>query len=101
MDAQPPTYECAARPSTSNPQLQVLTTDASPFSFAAFKIGSNKLEEPLVKPEQIIAHLRLLEAFRDLRKKVEGTYDPRFPVLALSLDPKERWAWFVSLAVER
>jgi len=64
-----------------------------------FKVGS-QLTKPLVQPEQIIGHLKLLNAFSVMRLKVEDG-DPRFPDLVREMSAEKRWEWFVSLAVER
>ncbi|KDQ63934.1 hypothetical protein JAAARDRAFT_51991 [Jaapia argillacea MUCL 33604] len=63
-----------------------------------FTIGPNRLSEPLVTPEQIKAHLKLLRAFGELKLDVErsswaGEKGGRGDTLG--------WAWFVDLAVHR
>ncbi|KAG0707493.1 hypothetical protein DFH29DRAFT_895981 [Suillus ampliporus] len=64
-----------------------------------FKVGT-KTTEPLVLPGQLLGHLKLLHLFFAMRQKVEEG-DTRFPDLARQMSPEKRWAWFVSLAVER
>ena len=57
-------------------------------------------------PDHIKAHLRLLRAFQALKWRVQ---DPdsypevasKIPPRARSLSPKDRWVWFLQLAVER
>ncbi|OCH91521.1 hypothetical protein OBBRIDRAFT_834175 [Obba rivulosa] len=66
-----------------------------------YKIGSAVLTKPLVKVEQLKAHLALLKAFRELRTSVEQCGAAELPVVAGWLKGPERWAWFVELAVER
>jgi hypothetical protein len=57
-------------------------------------------------PEHIKAHLRLLRAFQALKWRVQNpdSYPEvasRIPPTAKSLNPNDRWIWFLQLAVER
>ena len=82
--------------SLHTPALHESTTHAMP---QTFEVG-RKTTEPLVQPEQLLGHLRLLNAFFAMRQRVEEG-DIRFPELARQMSPEKCWAWFVSLAVER
>ncbi|KDQ63947.1 hypothetical protein JAAARDRAFT_187342 [Jaapia argillacea MUCL 33604] len=66
-----------------------------------YTIGSKQTDHPVVNPEQLKLHLRLLRAFHDLRQTVEGIEHEQFLELVLKMERVERWAWFVHLAVER
>ncbi|KAF8639018.1 hypothetical protein AX16_010399, partial [Volvariella volvacea WC 439] len=65
-------------------------------------IGSHKLQTPLVNAKQLKAHLSLLGAFVKLREKIEMEYMdlPKWNY-SMPNDPKQRWGWFISIAVER
>ena len=65
-----------------------------------FSIGSHFTPEPLVKISQIKAHLALLHAFAELKKKVEGLQKKR-TIPQMPEDRERRWPWFVGLAVHR
>ena len=64
-----------------------------------FTIGSKLTPEPLVNISQIKAHLALLHAFAEFKKEVEGLKEGTIPQMPADLE--RRWAWFVSLAVQR
>ena len=64
-----------------------------------FSIGSHITPEPLVKISQIKAHLALLHAFAEFKKEVEGLLEGT--ITHMPADLERRWAWFVSLAVQR
>ncbi|KAF7375454.1 hypothetical protein MSAN_00433300 [Mycena sanguinolenta] len=53
--------------------------------------------EPFVHIAQIEDHLRLLQAFAELKISVEGMDDR----IEMPSDKELRWSWFVGLAVER
>ncbi|KDQ53342.1 hypothetical protein JAAARDRAFT_161844 [Jaapia argillacea MUCL 33604] len=86
MTDQPPTYVRA------EPPPPVYTFPQT------FLIGSKATLQPLVQPEQLKFHLRLLQAFWDLRVAVE---ERQWEVPHLPAEKELRWAWFVHLAVER
>ena len=56
---------------------------------------------PLVQAQHLKGHLTLLSAFDTLRNNVESGDLSRFPPNVHAMDAETRWAWFVSLAVER
>jgi hypothetical protein len=64
-----------------------------------FSIGSHLTPEPLVNISQIKAHLALLHSFAEFKKEVEGLLEGTIPHMPADLE--RRWAWFVSLAVQR
>ena len=64
-----------------------------------FNIGLLRTSKPLVNLSQVKGHLALLHAFTELKKQVEGLEETAVP--HMPVDPERRWAWFVSLAVER
>jgi hypothetical protein len=64
-----------------------------------FNIGSKLTPGPLVNISQIKAHLALLHAFAEFKKEVEGLQEETIPHMPADLE--RRWAWFVSLAVQR
>ncbi|KAG1754857.1 uncharacterized protein EDB91DRAFT_256714 [Suillus paluster] len=78
------------------PPLHESTQYAMPHRF---KVGAKKTK-PLVLPAQLMGHLKLLNAFFAMRQRVEEG-DVHFPDLARQMSPEKRWAWFVTLAVER
>ncbi|KAH0840381.1 hypothetical protein J3R83DRAFT_1413 [Lanmaoa asiatica] len=67
----------------------------------AYDIGTQRASRPLVSPEHVKGHLRLLRAFYNLRITVEDCKDRRIPGYAMQMDRDARWRWFVHLAVER
>ena len=68
-----------------------------------FRVGRAVTNAPFVTPSQLITHLGLLRAFRELKAKVQENSDVinAFPPLAGALDPEARWVWFLELALER
>ncbi|KDQ63946.1 hypothetical protein JAAARDRAFT_187341 [Jaapia argillacea MUCL 33604] len=64
----------------------------------SFRIGSLATPQPLVQPQQLKVHLRLLQAFWELRIAVE---EKQWEVPHLPAVKDLQWAWFVNLAVER
>ncbi|KAF9235563.1 hypothetical protein BU15DRAFT_51289 [Melanogaster broomeanus] len=58
-------------------------------------------QPPLVSPEQVKGHLRLLRAFHNLRIIVEDCKDRRIPGYAMQMDRHRRWEWFIHLAIDR
>ena len=76
--------------------------DGPPPTYTAptkFRIGSQLTPEPLVTIAQIKAHLALLHAFAEFKRKVEGLQEGT--IQQMPADLKRKWAWFVSLAVQR
>lgn len=67
----------------------------------AYVVGTQCAPRPLVSPEQVKGHIRLLRAFYNLRITVEDCKDRRIPGYAMKMDKDARWRWFVHLAVER
>src|SRR6266702_1223401 len=67
----------------------------------AYVVGAQRAARPLVSPEHVKGHLRLLRAFHNLRITVENCKDRRIPGYAMRMDKDTRWRWFVHLAVER
>ncbi|EPQ58876.1 hypothetical protein GLOTRDRAFT_90647 [Gloeophyllum trabeum ATCC 11539] len=63
--------------------------------------GDKTTDCPLVDTHQLKVHLRLLRAFHDLRTSVQNTEPSRIPPGAERLNKRQRWAWFLHLAVER
>ncbi|KAL0564519.1 hypothetical protein V5O48_017528 [Marasmius crinis-equi] len=53
-----------------------------------------------IAPEELKAHLGLLNAFSSLRQKVQDSDASDFPA-CVAKERDRRWAWFVGLAVER
>ncbi|KAI0792057.1 hypothetical protein C8Q75DRAFT_805098 [Abortiporus biennis] len=70
---------------------------------SSYPIGNHALSQPLVQINELKGHLSLLKAFKSLRTAVEEAALDLLPkvVQQLRLDKERRWAWFVSLAVER
>lgn len=66
-----------------------------------YVVGAQRASRPLVSPEHVRGHLRLLRAFYNLRITVEDCKDRRIPGYAMQMDKDARWRWFVHLAVER
>ena len=66
-----------------------------------YVVGTQHAQQPLVSPEQVKGHIRLLRAFYNLRITVEDGKDRRIPGYAVKMDKDARWRWFVHLAVER
>ncbi|KAF7974265.1 hypothetical protein HWV62_13052 [Athelia sp. TMB] len=66
-----------------------------------FKIGRKQTSGPLVTTAALHSHLGLLRQFWNLCQAVESGQDARIPVFALAPEPELRWAWFVTLAVDR
>ncbi|KAH9832601.1 uncharacterized protein C8Q71DRAFT_777258 [Rhodofomes roseus] len=83
------------------PVPQTMTAGFPP----AFLIGPHTIMQPLVGIPYVKAHLSLLGAFKALEKRVETCPEVDLPSPARGLDhtpqTPRRWAWFVSLAVER
>lgn len=67
----------------------------------AYVVGAQSTPRPLVLPEHVKGHLRLLRMFCSLRVTVDEGKDCRIPAYALRMDKATRWRWFVHLAVER
>jgi hypothetical protein len=91
MDERPPpTY--ATRPPPP-------TVDVPPpeYTFPAFfNIGARRTP-PFVDSAQLRGHLALLHSFAILRSQIDELGEN----FALVKDKDRRWAWFVSVAVER
>ncbi|KZP04393.1 hypothetical protein FIBSPDRAFT_767494 [Athelia psychrophila] len=69
---------------------------------ATFKIGHKETSGLLVTPAQLRGHLGLLRLFWDLRQRAESVdQDSRLPAFTKRMDPELRWAYFVTLAVDR
>ncbi|KAG6369623.1 hypothetical protein JVT61DRAFT_14192 [Boletus reticuloceps] len=66
-----------------------------------YVVGTQHAQRPLVSPEHVKGHIRLLRAFYNLRITVEDCKDRRIPEYAAKMDKDTRWRWFVHLAVER
>lgn len=66
-----------------------------------YVVGAQRAPRPLVSPEHVKGHLRLLKTFYNLRTTVEECKDRRIPEYAMQMDKDARWRWFVHLAVER
>ncbi|KAG6908089.1 hypothetical protein DXG01_006180 [Tephrocybe rancida] len=68
----------------------------------SFKIGKKQTDAPFVTSAQLKGHLALLDAFSQLRAKIDGhkvgdwSSDRHIPD-----DKYKRWVWFVGFAVER
>jgi hypothetical protein len=88
----PPAYTTADN-TTDNPGQPTYTAPTT------FSIGSQLIPEPLVNIAQIKAHLALLHAFAEFKREVEGLQEGTIPQMPADL--KRKWAWFVSLAVQR
>jgi hypothetical protein len=63
---------------------------------ASFSIGAGRTT-PLVDSAQLRGHLALLHSFAMLRSQIDDLGEN----FALLEDKDRRWAWFVSVAVER
>ena len=75
-------------------------------NLSAFQALTKNIERELVTLKDIVAQLRLLRAFRLFKQKVEDPYsDPDVrdivPPVGRGLSAKERWLWFLEMAVER
>lgn len=75
----------------------------APYTFPeTFSIGHKQTTGPLVTPSQLKGHLGLMRQFWDLRQKVESAnQDSRLPAFTTRMDSELRWAYFVTLAVDR
>ena len=94
-DPPPPIY--AARPPVNPAVVDDRAGPAPPqYSFPqSFNIGTRRTP-PLVDSTQLKGHLALLRSFALLRSQVDELSGN-----AVIEDKDRRWAWFVSLAVER
>ncbi|KAF8549934.1 hypothetical protein OG21DRAFT_1447248 [Imleria badia] len=68
---------------------------------AYYVVGAQRAQRPLVSPQHVKGHIRLLRAFYNLRITVEDGKDRRIPWYAMKMEKDARWRWFVHLAVER
>lgn len=93
-EEEPPAY---------SPALAASSSDRPPAyqSPSSYRVGSQKLKNPLVQVHELKAHLCLLRAFRNLRTVVEDGKIAEWPEIPRMWAPSQRWAWFVGLAVER
>lgn len=88
-------------PPPSYPDAQATTAKpAAPEIPASFQVGDKTLPEPFVNTAQLKLHLSLLDAFYNLRWTVEQGTRLNVPWIE-PLKADQRWAWFVTLAVER
>ncbi|KAJ7909271.1 hypothetical protein B0H13DRAFT_1714935 [Mycena leptocephala] len=90
-----PLVTAASTASAINPIPNAPSSSSFP---KEFKLGLHRTK-PFVTTAQIKDHLALLNAFANLRSKVETMPAEQFPFLPSA--PDRRWAWFVGLAVER
>ena len=69
----------------------------------SYKIGSQRLLDPLINIQQLKAHLTLLREFKKLKRAVQETSAEELKLtdVAKKLSPDKRWAWVVGMAVER
>ena len=79
------------------PSSHSAAQDISPTTYT---IGPQRTNPPLLT-RHLKGHLALLHAFDTLRRDVESGDLSRFPQDVRVMDAETRWAWFVSLAVER
>jgi hypothetical protein len=63
---------------------------------ASFNVGTRLDRRPFVDSAQVKGHLALLHLFALLRSQID-----ELNATVLLEDKDRRWAWFVSLAVER
>ncbi|KAJ7063619.1 hypothetical protein C8F01DRAFT_1133725 [Mycena amicta] len=66
-----------------------------------FNIGGKQTQRPFVNAAQLKDHLALLNAFAELKLKVEALTPEGATAIHLPSDKDRRWAYFVGLAVER
>lgn len=66
-----------------------------------YVVGTQRAQRPLVSPDHVKGHIRLLRAFYNLRITVDDCKDRRIPGYVKDMDKGARWRWFVHLAVER
>ena len=92
QESKPPAYAANASNGDAPPAYE------APKSFT---IGSKTLTQPVVRVGELKAHLSLLRAFKNLRTLVEDGQITQWPEVVRVLDPEQRWAWFVGLAVDR
>lgn len=97
MEEIPPSYP------VNDEKLKPAAEAAPPaYEFpTSFTIGAKGTNAHLVAPEQLKGHLSLLRLFYSLREIVEAGKDERLPEWARKMEPELRWAWFVTLAVDR
>ena len=91
-------------PYTEELEPPLYTTNDSPPDYSpptSYRIGSQTLLSPLVQVAELRAHLSLLRAFKNLRNDVEEANAAKLPEGTRTLDQRQRWAWFVGLAVDR
>ncbi|TFY79965.1 hypothetical protein EWM64_g4047 [Hericium alpestre] len=99
-DVAPPVYTPRAPPEATPSASSGATPSAAALP-ATLRVGGRMVKATLVDPEDVKVHLGLLRAFWELRQTVEVRLDARFPPFARTMHPEQRWAWFVTLAVER
>lgn len=93
--SKPPAY---SEPANANGNTDQPPAYEAPTSFT---IGAKTLTQPLVRIGELKAHLSLLGAFKNLRTLVEDGQITEWPEVVRVLDPSQRWAWFIGLAVDR
>ena len=86
-DTLPP-YTILPQPDPEPPQYTLPET---------FTIGRHNARH-LVRPDQLRAHLHILEAFNHLKQRVVASESL---IAGLETDGEKRWVWFINLAVER
>jgi hypothetical protein len=97
--SEPPSYANVANGDGSGNEPPPVYADDFHFKGS---ISGKKLDHPLVRPDQVRAHLDLLSAFQSFRHTVEsGSELTPLPIWAHNMSPKKRWICFVNLAVER
>jgi hypothetical protein len=94
----PPSYTDAQANSDDASFDHLLRYPGTSFPHTTF---SSSFRTPLVLPNHVKGHLNLLAAFYGLRLAVQRLEGTDLPEEVSTLYATERWAWFVTLAVER
>jgi hypothetical protein len=97
---QPPPYTALPQPglTPANGGNHALLTQLYVFP-TSFKVGKVFTDEPLVNINQTKGHLALLNAFSNLKARVDGLSPGS--IYNMPGNQEKRWAWFVGLAAER
>ncbi|KAF7323286.1 hypothetical protein HMN09_00109400 [Mycena chlorophos] len=100
MEASPPKYTVGR----SSADTATGSAEVGPPAYTfpqTFIVGGKLTKTPFVTPTQLKTHLSLLNAFAELKIRVEALSDADAASNQLLVDKERRWGYFVGLAVER